>query len=190
MNSDDFVLSVIQSFGGVVAVGRASLLQKRAFFASELSGVNPGLRFDAHYYGPYSSTVDNTLGRLTALGFVNEDNLGFGVAPSGFEIKRYDYSLTEDGKKIARVLERQPEFQTVNSACQKIIDAGDPDYFILSIAAKAFFILKKRDGRAMLRNEIIQEAKRFDWDISSDSLEKAVSFLERVSLVRQEQGNN
>jgi len=183
MTADDFLLLVIQYFGGEIQ-GR-TLLQKRAFFASVLSGVDPGLRFDAHYYGPYSSTVDNTLGRLRALGFVSEDNLGFGVAPSGFEMRRYDYRLTDDGKQIVRVLESQPEFQAVKSACQRILSAGDPDYFTLSIAAKAFFILRKRDGKGMSRNEIIGEAKKFDWNITPDSLEKAVSFLEQVSLVRR-----
>ena len=62
MNSTDFLLSVIAAFGGRVD-GR-TLLQKRAYFVSLLSDIDPGLNFDAHYYGPYSATVDNTLGRL------------------------------------------------------------------------------------------------------------------------------
>jgi hypothetical protein len=116
---------------------------------------------------------------------VNEDNLGFGAAPSGFEMRRYDYRLTDDGKRVAKSFERDPEFQSIKSACESIVAAGDPDYFTLSIAAKAFFILNKRAGKGMSRDEIIREAKKFDWDITADSLEKAVSFLEQISLVRR-----
>ena len=120
---------------------------------------------------------------------MSEDNLGFGVAPSGFEMRRYDYKLTDDGKEIAKSLERDPEFDEIRAACEKIVGAGNPDYFTLSIAAKAFFILRKRGG-GMSRDELIREAKKFEWDITPRSLENAISFLEQVSLVRRGHDNN
>ncbi len=182
MNQTDFILSIVKSFGGKIQ-GR-TLLQKRAFFTATLSGIDPGLKFDAHFYGPYSATVDNTVARLTLLGFLEEENTGFGFAPSGFEIRRYDYRLTEDGEKVCASFENFPEFRHVKAACERIIAAGDPDYFTLSIAAKAFFLLRKRSGQGMSRDELIREAKKFDWNINPNSLESAVRFLERLNLVR------
>ncbi|MGA9564865.1 MAG: hypothetical protein WBS19_05005 [Candidatus Korobacteraceae bacterium] len=181
MNSTDFLLSVIDAFGGDVA-GR-TLLQKRAYFVSLLSGVDPGLRFDAHFYGPYSPTVDNTLGRLKALGFVNEEDTGFGTAPNGFEIKRYDYKLTDDGASVASRIKGSAEYQTIRAAADRIIEAGNPNYITLSIAAKAYFILNKRE-KGMSRDEIAAEATKFDWKLSPASLNSAVQFLERLGLVQ------
>jgi uncharacterized protein YwgA len=183
MNQTDFILSIVKSFGGEIQ-GR-TLLQKRAFFAATLSGVDPGLRFDAHFYGPYSSTVDNTVARLNLLGFLEEENTGFGFAPSGFEIRRYDYRLTEDGEKVCKSFENLADFRQVKVACERIIAAGNPDYLTLSIAAKAFFILRKRPGKGMSRDELIREAKKFDWNIDPNSLENAVRFLDRLNLVRK-----
>jgi hypothetical protein len=177
----DFVMSLIAGFGGRIQ-GR-TLLQKRAYFVAQLSGVPIDLGYDAHYYGPYSAIVDNSIVRLKSLGFLAEENVGFGVASKGFEIKRYDYRVTEDGKTILASLERKEEYGRIERACIAILEAGDPNYFVLSIAAKADFILGKR-GKAMTRKEIIREAEKFDWDIQEGSLGSAVDFLEKLSLVQ------
>ncbi len=181
MTALDFVLSLISGFGGEIQ-GR-TLLQKRAYFVAQLSGVHVELGYDAHFYGPYSAVVDNSVARLKSLGFIAEENWGFGTTtPSGFEMKRYDYRLTEDGKKILRSLQRAEDYRRIERACIAIREAGDPNYFVLSIAAKADFILGRR-GKAMSRDEIIREAEKFDWDIQGEALNNAVNFLERLKLV-------
>lgn len=181
MTALDFVLSLISGFGGQVQ-GR-TLLQKRAYFVAQLAGVPVNLAYDAHYYGPYSAVVDNCVSRLKSLGFVDEENLGFGITnTSGFEVKRYDYRITQDGKRILETLRNRDEYQRIERACIAILEAGDPNYFVLSIAAKADFILGKR-GKAMSRNEIIREAQKFDWEIQGNSLNDAVNFLEKLGMV-------
>ncbi len=40
------------------------------------------------------------------MGFIDEQNIGFGVARDGFELKRYDYRITDDGKQILDTLKR------------------------------------------------------------------------------------
>jgi DNA-binding PadR family transcriptional regulator len=177
----DFVLSLIAGFGGQIQ-GR-TLLQKRAYFVAQLSGVSIDLRYDAHYYGPYSAVVDNSIERLKSLGFLAEENIGFGVASRGFEMKRYDYRVTEDGRRILASLEAREDYKKIERSCIAILEAGDPSYFVLSIAAKADFILGKR-GRAMTRAEIIREAGKFDWDIQEGSLGNAVDFLEKLGVVQ------
>ena len=180
MTAMDFVLSLIAGFGGQVQ-GR-TLLQKRAYFVAQLSGIAIDLGYDAHFYGPYSAIVDNSIVRLRSLAFLAEENIGFGVASGGFEVKRYDYRVTEDGKRILASLEDKEDYRKIERACISILEAGDPNYFVLSIAAKADFILGKR-GKAMTRKEIIREAEKFDWDIQEGALGSAVDFLEKLGLV-------
>lgn len=181
MTASDFVLSLISGFGGQVQ-GR-TLLQKRAYFVAQLSAVPVELGYDAHYYGPYSAVVDNCIARLKSLGFISEDNLGFGIAnASGFEVKRYDYRVTDDGNRIIESLRSRQDYSRVVSACGAVTEAGDPNYLVLSVAAKADFILGKR-GKAMTRTEIIREAQKFDWRIQGDTLNNAVTFLEKLGLV-------
>jgi len=182
MNATDFVLSLVDAFGGHVE-GR-SLLQKRAYFVSLLAGIDSDIGCVSHYYGPYSPTVDNSVNRLKSLGFVNQSDIEAQVTSSGFEVKHHDYRLTEEGAKAAAALKQSPEYGGIAGACQAILKAGDPVSRTLSIAAKAHFVLKK--GRlGMSADNIVREAQRFNSNIDKASLDNAVQFLGRLNLVQQ-----
>lgn len=120
---------------------------------------------------------------MKILGFVEEASTGFGIVSGGFEMRRYDYCLTEDGKKICEPLLNTPEYLAIADAVRRIQDAGSPDYMELSIAAKAYFILQKQD-KPMTSGELLKEAQRFNWNISEKSLDRAVDFLNRVGLAK------
>jgi uncharacterized protein len=182
MNVAEFVLALINACGGTVR-GR-TMLQKKAFFVSLLGEIGVDFGYRAYYYGPYSAEVDGALTQLKNLGFVEEATTGFGVVSGGFEMRRYDYRLTEDGLKILEPLLKTAEYQAVKEGVQKIQEAGDPNYFELSIAAKAYYILTKQ-GKEMSRTELRQEAQKFDWSIQENSLASAVHFLERVGLAKE-----
>jgi uncharacterized protein YwgA len=179
MNASQFVLSLIRASGGKVQ-GR-TLLQKRGYFVSLLTGLSPSLGYQAHYYGPYSSTLDGTVTQMKNLGFIEEGTTGFGVVSGGFEMRRYDYSLTEDGEKVLQPFSKSTEYHAIEAAVRKIREAGDPDYVELSIAAKAFFILQKQQ-KAMTAAELLKEATKFNWNIPEHSLGRAVAFLTAVGL--------
>lgn len=179
MNAAQFVLAVLDASGGHLQ-GR-TLLQKKGYFVSLLSGVDPGLAYDAHYYGPYSTVVDTCVARLKNLAFIGEESTGFGIYNDGFELRRFDYTITSDGKKLLSTLRASPEYKRIDSAVKKIREAGDPGYFELSIAAKAYFILDRKD-KPMSNSEIRREAEKFNWNIQQRSLEKAVEFLQKVEL--------
>jgi uncharacterized protein YwgA len=181
MNSAQFLLALIGASGGKIQ-GR-TLLQKQAFFVAQLAGIDPGLAFDAHFYGPYSSTVDNTIGQLKSLGFVKEETTEFGVISGGFEMRRYDYQLTDQGREVSEKLKLLPYYKKIDEAVAKIAKAGNPDYIELSIAAKSYFILKK-EKRPMSSSEITLQAGKFNWNLGVDSVQKAVNFLKSVGLTR------
>ena len=180
MKPTDFLLCLIDAFGQSVQ-GR-TLLQKRAFFVTELVGDDFDLDFDAHYYGPYSSTVEGTVIQLKNLGFLQESSTGFGIVSDGFEVRRYDYSLTDDGLELLKSLRETSQYKDIQKAAKLILNAGDPNYVELSIAAKAYFLLKKRDGGSMSVTELIQQAEKYNWNISPKSVNKAIGFLTGLRL--------
>jgi uncharacterized protein YwgA len=179
VNATDFLLCLIDASGG--AIHGRTLLQKKAFFVSELTDIDASLRFDAHYYGPYSATVEGTATQLKNLGFAQESSTGFGLLSGGFEIRRYDYYLTEDGKRLLESLRATEEYRRIKNAVDRINQAGDPNYVELSIAAKSYFLLKKK-GVPMSVNELQREAEKYNWTISPASIQHAVNFLQSVDL--------
>jgi uncharacterized protein len=180
MKPTDFLLCLIDASDGTIQ-GR-TLLQKRAFFVAELVGNDFGLKFDAHFYGPYSSTVEGTTTQLKNLGFLQESSTGFGIVSDGFEVRRYDYTLTDDGKYLVKKLQGTPEYKSIRDATRRMAAAGNPNYMELSIAAKAYFLLKKKEGKGMSVAELIKEAEKYSWNISSESVKRAIGFLTSIGL--------
>jgi uncharacterized protein YwgA len=181
MNPVQFLISLIDANGGEVQ-GR-TLLQKRAYFVSLLTNIEVNLGFDAHYYGPYSATVDGTVTEMKNLGLVEEASTGFGVVSGGFEMRRYDYRLTEDGKLLVERKRASDDYRKIKDALDRISAAGNPNYVELSIAAKAFFILRK-NNTPMTTTQLVEAAKKFNWEINEASSQKAVQFLRNLNLAQ------
>ena len=169
------------------ASGRANgktYVQKLCFFVSKLIGQPLGFR--AHYYGPYSDQVSAELAFLTGAGLVTETRRGSGMAGAGgWEIARFDYSLTDDGKKaVGQLAERQPDEATsVRHAIQRIFAAGEQNYVELSFAAKTNWILENSGG-PMTFDGIARAAEKFRWNVSGTDVVKAATFLEKLGLVQ------
>jgi len=158
-------------------------IQKLCFFVSTLIGEPLGFR--AHYYGPYSEQVSAELAFLTAGGFLTETRRGSGMAGStGWEIARFDYSLTEEGRKAVKWLgEKFPEESgKVREAIQRILSAGDLDYVALSFAAKTRWILD-HSGGPMTPAGIASAAEKFNWNVNGTDVNKASTFLQQLGLV-------
>lgn len=184
MTSDKLVLLIVDAEGG--GLRGKTLLQKRAYFLSNLLGTDLGYR--PHFYGPYSPELEDGLARAKALGFIEEQTLGFGMADEvGFEVRRYDYTITDDGKEIVKYLKDQypDDCKKIQRCLKRLSEAGDTgDYVSLSIAAKTYHILTERNV-SMAMTEIRDAAKELGWNITPDSIDKAVSFLEKMGLVEK-----
>jgi uncharacterized protein YwgA len=142
--------------------------------------------FKAHFYGPYSPSLDDTLNELVSIGLLEQRQIGFGAADrSGFEIRRNDFELTDGGKEIVALVKKSDaaEWAEIEKSVRRIHDAGDPGYVELSISAKVYFIVSSRDEK-LTRHAITRHAQSLGWDISPESIEKAITFLERLDLVR------
>src|SRR4030065_640258 len=94
MKLRDVIITILGAMGDHVE--SKTKIQKICYFLATILKRDFG--FKAHYYGPYSQHVEGALDDLIGMGFVTTATINFGTAPSGFEVVRYDYSLTKDGK--------------------------------------------------------------------------------------------
>lgn len=182
MEPRDVVLILLDAYGGQIC-GR-TLLQKLCYFAEVKAGLNLGFR--AHYYGPYSAVVEQSVEEAKALGFVSEEPMPWGISSSFGELRRFDYGLTGDGKIIVAELKKQKpdEYARLTGIVQQIRAFGDPDYRELSLAAKTYFILHKKE-KAVTYKQLEEEAKRFNWELSPESVKKATDFLCQLGLAKK-----
>lgn len=161
-----------------------TLIQKRAFFLNR--ALNLGLRYKPHYYGPYSPDLDSAIGQAKALGFVEQNIIGFGFdGETGFEVKRFDFTLTPDGKEVVQDLKSRQakECRGIQEVLDKMHMAGDENYVSLSVAAKTIHILSQKD-EPLTQKDIITEAKQFGWEISERNMEMAVDFMKNLGLIK------
>ena len=181
MKASEVFLLMLGEAGGTMR-GK-TLIQKKAYFLNAL--LDLGLPYNPHYYGPYSPELDNSIGKCKALGLVEQKTVGFGVdGETGFEKKRFDYTLTADGQEVLDDLERRKpdECRKIKDCLEKLSQAGDEDYVSLSIAAKTYHILKE-NSTSIRPDEVANEAKQFGWDISQGSIDKAVGFLSEMGMI-------
>jgi uncharacterized protein YwgA len=182
MTADHLVLVILDHAGGHLS-GK-TLLQKRAYFVVEILGLN--IRFKAHFYGPFSPEIESALAQSKSLGFIQENAQSFGVTgDEGFELRRYDFSLTSQGGEILSFLKNQQpeECQRVEECLERLATAGDfSDYVSLSIAAKTYFIVKQRNA-SMTLEEIKSHAEYLGWKISAGEVSKAADFLRNAKLI-------
>jgi uncharacterized protein YwgA len=184
MKLRDVLLIILGQLGG--SIQSKTKIQKLCYFLSIVLNIDFGFR--AHYYGPYSSQVESALDDLLGIGFVIATINQFGTVSNGFEIVRYDYSLTKDGKAIYQDFSAgpKPAEETVIAAINRIKNIGDIGYLELSIAAKTYYIISKK-SKFMNTDMISNEANSFDWNITDDDISKAVKFLEKMNLVSVKQ---
>jgi len=182
MKTYDFVHLVLHAANGRIQ-GRTKL-QKMVYFAGVLADCLEDLNYRPHFYGPYSSKVAASLDKLRSLEFIHQRVQGGGsVDPHGFEIARYDYELTEDGRIIAeeKAAEHSEEWKQIRTAIEQLEREGDLDYIKLSIAAKTYFLLKDSPGKSS--EEIIESlSHNFGWKVTEDEVRDALRWLEAVGL--------
>ena len=189
IEKDDLLLLIYQAFSGAIS-GRTKLQKVIYFIGCKLEHDNMynfnELGYNAHYFGPYSGEMDNLNAQLSALGFLHESSCHTGkVDNNGFEICRFDYFLTDDGNSLAKAAkEKHPDYWQAVTNAAKIIQDSNLNYFELSIAAKAYFLLGKKGGKATVK-DIVEAAPQFGWQIEPEAVNKVSDFLVALGLVNK-----
>ena len=70
-------------------------IQKEICILKHRDSIPVSYDFKPYFYGPYSSELTDTVDTLVASGILEQTSV-----PKGFGVYRYDYSLTEQGKKL------------------------------------------------------------------------------------------
>ena len=179
-----FILMLLRASGGII--NGKTKLQKEMYFISLLLEKDFG--FEAHYYGPYSVEIERGLDELIGAGFVNMRREIFGIDYNrGFEVKRYNFSLTESGQRLTEILikENSDENKMVRGFIEKLKELDSPDYLSLSLAAKAYFILSK-EGKPMSEAQIREKAKEFGWNVNGNDIHMAVNILGKLGFAEKQ----
>ena len=119
---------------------------------------------------------------LKSLGYIAESSSAW-----DYEMARHDFKLTELGVRLAdRKIEAQAQlWPKIQNAAAIVKKAGDLDYMELSIAAKAYYVLNKLNGKATLQ-DIAGMLLKFGWSVKKEQLEKATDFLAKTNLVTKQ----
>jgi len=176
----DFVLFAHGAFDKGIT-GRTAL-QKIIYFLSVIMKADLG--YNPHYYGPYSPRVAEANSELKELNYLEEVTTVYGYTNQGFEMTKYDYSLTDDGLKLLERKKKQfsAEWKRICNIVDKIKSAGSMHYMELAMATKVFMIHVQEGGKSN-KQLIKTKAKQLGWAIDDRSLDNALSFLEKLELV-------
>jgi len=156
-----------------------TLLQKKLYFLSTLLSEDYG--YVAHYYGPYSSKIADAVDTLVSGGFLAEKTEVFPAANVFGEVRRYSYTVTEDGRKILDHMACDDDFKKWGSFLTKLNSCDmSNDFNVISIAAKIHYIVSEK-GRASI-DEIKDRATKLGWMISEKDIEKVTSELKLLGL--------
>jgi uncharacterized protein YwgA len=183
MNTYDFVQMTFLAVGGKIQ-GKTKL-QKTVYFLGIMTGELENLGYGPHFYGPYSAEVADAVGQLHTLGFLDSNTNQTGLHnSSGFEAIRYDFTLTDAGRDVARDKAKSHGkfWKKLGSAVKMLENAGNVDYMKMSIAAKAYFMLGEKQGHATTE-ELAELAPRFGWEVSAEQIAKAAEYLRKLDLI-------
>lgn len=155
-------------------VGKTTV-QKRMYFLSDFLSKDFG--FYHYYYGPFSNQVNQAINYNCGLGFLNEE-LNF-FSP---DQKRFDYKLTDDGKKFVEYLCSNGEkeiSEKIREFYKIMIESGDSgDYNLLSWAAKLDYALKNNSSLNFESSNLKNELKKYGWSLNNNEIIKGKVFLE------------
>lgn len=181
MKRRDFVLAIISLCGENREFGRTSL-QKVSYLVASAFGLE--LRHHAYFYGPFSEAIESDVEALAFSGLIDEKRRTLGYNASGFEVSKYEYSLTEDGQeRIDRLRESfADEMSRLEDFIGKLKEtAGTLNQRVLSIAAKVHYI-QSREERLLEAEEIAQIGKGFGWKLKSPQVTRIQNVLGSLDL--------
>jgi uncharacterized protein len=188
MSAYDFVQLAFLALGGEIK-GKTKL-QKIVYFLGLATGHEDELGYRPHFYGPYSDEVASAVERLKVLGFLDQTVAGVGTVDSrGFEVARHDYCLNESGKSVAEAKSRllAEDWSSMKEAAKAGKQLLGRDYMQLSIAAKTFFMLREKQGRASMK-DLESLAPRFGWSVSAEQIRDAAKVLQDAGFVQLANG--
>jgi uncharacterized protein YwgA len=185
MTPRDLVLAVIERCARKGEFGRTSL-QKVTYFLAVILGIDLGHR--AYFFGPYSSEVETDTEALAISGLIQESVDILGTNTKGWPVRRYTYTITEDGREAIKELHSESpkdmaRILEVVDNIEKVV--GSLDQKVLSAAAKVLYIARE-EKRAVKVDEIGLLALEHRWTLSTYQIERVALMLRDLGLAKVE----
>lgn len=184
MTAYDFVHLSFLALGGEIK-GKTKV-QKMIYFLGLMTEHDDDLGYRPHYYGPYSDDVAEAVERLKTLGFLDQSVSGAGAVDSrGFEVARCDYRLNCSGTRVAQTKAEQyhGDWGRIQEAVKALKEVFAKDYMELSIAAKTWFMLGEKRGKASMA-DLETLAPKFGWSVTPEQVQAAAKLLAEAELVK------
>lgn len=184
LTTRETVLLLVAAAGGEVE-GR-TVMQKLAYF----SGLELGAAFGhrAHFYGPYSSRVEDALTQAAIAGDLRESIDRLPDWHGGPDVVKYSYELTDSGtERVENLKHAHPrEWGRISEAVGAIREAV-PDFNqrTLSSAAKTYLILSEREDPTS-EADVPKLASKLGWQLSPPQVRETIKILENLGLVETE----
>lgn len=180
MKRRDLILAIISLCQTHKECGRTSL-QKVAYWASRHFGFNLG--HFAYFYGPFSPVIEQDVEALVLSGLVEERSQTLGVNRSGWEVSKYEYSLTDEGSRRVELI-RESHAEQVKKLKQfidRLVDAaGGLHQSILAPATKLLFIEQDED-RTLSSAEITEAAKNLGWELTEEEVQRVRRVIDNLA---------
>jgi hypothetical protein len=183
MKDRDIVLYVLGRCAKRAEFGRTSL-QKVMYFVGRR--LDRDLGHHAHYYGPFSPSVERETASLVLSKLVEEriQELGFWTS-GGFPAKQYEYNLTSLGTdRLEDVVARHSgDVKRIDEVVNGFLqEAGGLDQRVLSAAAKVDYIAKE-ERRPVAVQDVRSAAKDLGWTVSPTQVGEVVGLLSHLGFV-------
>lgn len=180
----DTILLIAHAAGDQVA-GR-TVMQKLAYFTA--LGLNTRLGHRPHFFGPYSSKVEDAVANAVIAGELHQTTERFPDWRGGPDVLKYTYDLTSAGKeRVDRLIEHNSEqWDQVRYAIHAIRDVlPGLDQKTLSAAAKTYLIISESEA-GVDEPEIPVLARRLGWELNSEQVSNTVKLLEQLDLLEND----
>jgi len=155
-------------------IGRTAM-QKLVYF--EAQKIRSKIAFHAHYYGPFSSDVAESLARLGAFGYVRED------VPDDHGIS-YEYRLTRYGKALAADLSREEpaRYEKIKDVVRIAAEHCELRQLALAHAGKTHFLRKNVVKGNASNSKIVASGEKFGWALEKKDVEDGLTLLYALKL--------
>ena len=175
MHKMEVVLAILDSNGG--AIGNRTVLMKLGYFAALKAGMG-GIRYKDYFYGPFSKELAHGIEDARAALLVDET-----VRSS--PIESYAYSLTDDGREIAKRVRREhpEECAAIDEVVAVCREHGGLLAHPLAFAAKAHYRLARAGGGADRTRAGIEGMEGgFGWNLKESDVKHGASLLYALGL--------
>jgi uncharacterized protein YwgA len=188
LTTRDTLLLITHAAGDEVE-GR-TVMQKLAYFCGLELGA--GLGYYPHYFGPFSSKVEDALSNAVIAGELDEDVDRLPDWRGGADVLKFTYRLDDAGQgRVERLIADHPkEWEAINRSVSSIREVLPKlDQKTLSSAAKTYLIISESE-EGVDQEDIPKLARRLGWSLSPAQVARTVALLDQLGLVDEDEDDD